>query len=670
MPSDSIPSASPRFAQLCSSLATGVCAVSLAAALLSTARGAGASTILSFVATCVVLALALRLGKQIDSKLGYGFFIAYIAVVLVWTLMVSSQQISDFGVYLRCGSDFWTDSKSFRDWTHTCQSVTLPGNITYWRRSLLYTLPLGLTGMGSYTALKSLNLVLHVATVAALFYVTKRWMGRSESFAASVALVLYPEFWFTTTLAASDNLALLLLIVWLHILARCIEGQARIDELLLFPLLVGALDLLRDIGIICVLATAFLMLCTSPRRLRLLALCVLSFCLITLIGKVAIHLSAPPVQESGLLVRVVGNGVTTMHSWTDAYRWIQYVYPLVPQHLQARYSAGLLAIDLQNGLLPALHNWIFKLRELFGGGGYFFFSSAPIDTNPNSLRIGDGVAHPAMPWLSPFLRGISAAFLLGALVGLTRRRLSGIGKAGVAFAAAFLVLVIAFGEVQPRYAVLLGPSVAILIGGIHKPVSESRVRWASRNVLTAAGFLVVLCASMFGVAALADRYLSNDASMSSFRQEKKETVDGKICNVEPAAVDVRETYIRIEMPVAGPACYSFMMSLTGPVHQLRYYVTRDPVPPLWTPPAAFPVTVRTAGPDVEGAVIGNPLGLGDRVAQTSHIERVDSLNDTTIRFLVDVGAVNRAPLAIAIGFLHDDAGNPVRLPLRKRAAWN
>lgn len=649
-----------RIACVGSALATGLCAVALLAVLLDMARHAGSAVVLGFAAALAVFAGALAWGRRITPRGERALLVLYVAALTVWTLVLSSQQLSDFGVYLRCGDDFWRGATSFRDWTHRCQSLTIPGNITYWRRSLLYTLPLGLAGAGSYVAVKLFNLALHVVTVIAFLHVTKRWLTRPQRFAATVALILFPEFWFTTTLATSDNLALLLLIGWLHLMARSVEGEAGVGELLLAALLVVALDLLRDIGVICVLAMLVLALSSARSRWRLLGLAVLSLCLTTAAGRVAVHLSAAPVEDAGLLARVVANGVAVKRPGMEGYRWLQYIHPLVPQPVLGRYTAGLFAIDLQHGLMPALGNWLVKLRELFGGGGYFYFSFASIDTNPNSLRIGDGIVHHSMQWLTPFLPGISAAYACAALLGVTSLRLSGIGHAAVAFAAAFLLLVIGFGEVQPRYAVLLAPSMVIMAASMRRPGGEGLAQLAGRNAAAAAAFLAVLCGGVLGVSAVAGRYLSHVPVLTSFVQEQEATRDGHVCNAARASVETGDQTLRIGLPANGPACYSFLLSMAGSGHGLHYYVTRDPVPARWATPSTLPVAVGLTRADGMAPAGVEPMTLGKRVAATAHDAQIDFAGGAPLRLRIDAGATD-APLAVVVGYFHDDAGNPVTL---------
>ena len=69
----------------------------------------------------------------------------------LWAWRFDSVQISDFGVYFRCGSEI---SSNIAKWVDDCQSQYLHKNLIYWTRSLLYTAPIEFLAGADYTILK------------------------------------------------------------------------------------------------------------------------------------------------------------------------------------------------------------------------------------------------------------------------------------------------------------------------------------------------------------------------------------------------------------------------------------------------------------------------------------------------------------------------------------
>ncbi|RZT41538.1 glycosyltransferase family 39 protein [Cupriavidus agavae] len=644
------------------SLPAGLCLGALAAGSLLALFQPNAATFGGFLLGLAVLAGLAWTACKADRRVVLGLLLLYILALATWTWTTDSQQISDFGVYLRCGAPLWNKVDGFQQWAQQCQSAWLPGNPTYWRRSLLYTWPIGMLGGNEYLTLKLANALMHIAAVVGIYHVVSRGTSRQQGVLAAGALALFPEYWFTTTLATSDNLVVPLLVLWLGLLAF-----NDFDELAAWRLVAAAvvgvsLDLLRDIGLICVLTTILLaMLSTSRNRWRLLICAGLTFGLMVLVGRLGAQLMPLASDNAGLLARLTGHGITHSAPWADNYRWNQYVFPLLDPQTRNRYFAGLLTMDLQHGVGAAFQNWAAKLQVLLQGDGYYYFSAAPLDANPDNFPIGHvSAASPPSAPIGFLLKGIAAAIAILAFLGGARSRHQGLGKASLAFGCAFVLLVIGFGEIQPRYAALLGPALCIMIGGLLAPSRISTTKIAMDVGKSVAICAIAISLALIGLIAVLGKQFGAAPSISGFRQEGPVTIDGVTCNVASATVSIEERFIRIHFPGAQAACYSFVA--TGPASNepLSFQVVRDPILPRWKSVSAAPVIVKVRDEGTEDSIPTATADLRFSAAKSLHL----AISDTSarLRFLVFVdGDMDSSMQGIVIGFAQTNSGKPVRL---------
>jgi hypothetical protein len=84
----------------------------------------------------LIFYLQTRATDRYNSSKWDAALLAFLALsaagTLSWALFFNSTQISDFGVYFRCGT---TSHHSLQEWLSNCQSAYLNQNITYWLRS-------------------------------------------------------------------------------------------------------------------------------------------------------------------------------------------------------------------------------------------------------------------------------------------------------------------------------------------------------------------------------------------------------------------------------------------------------------------------------------------------------------------------------------------------------
>lgn len=625
--------------------------------------GADIDTIAGLIAGILFLVVLSWMARRAGSGLVHALYLSYFVLLIGWALLVSSQQISDFGAYFRCGAENWRAAVSIQDWMQKCHSAWLPGVSTYWRRSLLYTLPIGMLGSGSYLVLKLYNAALHLATVAVLYRLVADRVGRAQGVVAAGALAIYPEYWFSTSLATSDNLALLLLVLWLSSLLRCLSDEHAVRRVVCTAVLALALDLLRDIGLICVLATALLAIASSSSvRWRMLGASVFTFGLMAATTWIGAHFAPPPANQAGLFARLVGNSITTTYPWMDVYRWFEYVYPLVPQQYHGPYLTGLLAIDLDHGIIAALHNWMSKIDILFRGAGYYLFSAAPFDANPDNYKVAQvAPTYLANNGFSLFLVGAAAVFTLAALVGVVKQRADGLNRVSIAFCSSFLFFVVGFGESQARYCVLLAPVLSIMISGLLSPKAGTLKECAKQSVGAAVMFAATLCAGFFVVDGVARTVSPNHPAMRFFNQEHRVTINGENCNLARVPIDIRARYVLMSVPPMRPACYSFVFAVEGVVHELHYYVTRNPILPRIETPPPSAISIDVVPLDGGQASQGSSVAMRTDEAFKSQVLALGRERGGFRVILKIDGSADHQTHDIAFGFFHDDHGNPVKL---------
>ena len=135
-------------------------------------------------------------------------------ITLAFSLHYQSPQISDFGVYYHCGTSFAL-SPTLTDWMNNCQSSYTFQSAYYWTRSLLYTVPVGLSFGDNYLALKLFNVGIHILSIIIFYILIKKLYDKQTSLLAIIILIINPEWWFTLTLATSDNLTVLCVTLFL-----------------------------------------------------------------------------------------------------------------------------------------------------------------------------------------------------------------------------------------------------------------------------------------------------------------------------------------------------------------------------------------------------------------------------------------------------------------------
>lgn len=566
----------------------------------------------------------------------------YVVATAAWAWMVSSQQVSDFGVYLRCGADHLAGWTSLQTWAARCESEWLPGFGTYWRRSLLYSLPVGWLSGGAYAGFKLANALFHVAAVFLLYRGTAAALGRAPGIVAAGLLALYPEFWFVTTVVSSDNLAVVAMVALLVGLAT-LGATPSVLRLAFIVALVGVLDLLRSVGPILLFALVLLALfAPAGERRPLLVAAVAAWALTWALGWLPQLAGIATRQNDGLLATLLSNGVARPSGFDVAYGWHQYILPLFDPQGRAAIVAGFLGHEAKaDSWFPGI--WMLKIVALLEGDGYYFFSNAGPMGNPDDVVLPGATG--SFGFTAPgtlALRGVMAVFCALAAAGFLRGARHPLVRTCTAFAAAFLLLVVIVGEAQPRYSVLVAPALCIAAasllaarGGATRSDARLGVLGA---VLVAGGTLVSV-----PLVRLAADIHARGAPELAWRAAPDA---GSGCAAaSAAAIDPN----RVVLDFAAGSCQALQAvpaRLDGP---LVLHALRTPVPPKWKkgpfPEVDLVLTSRSA--DGAEQRVTTRLGPQDVVARIV----VPGERMTLLR--LEARSAGAAPNGVYLGFLHD-----------------
>jgi len=592
----------------------GLVAVCLVAGAAAALAGASAWAAPGVVAAVVVAGIAGAAAPR--RRRLVGLLAAHALLLAAWTAWFGSQQTSDFGVYFRCGTRDFAGAASWADWLARCQSAWMPETRLFWSRAILYVWPLGLVAGDGYGALKTWNVLLHLATVAGVYAVAGRWWGPRVGAIAAALLALWPEWWFTTTLATSDNLAVGGCVLFLHALARV--GAGGRGALAWTAVAVGALtalELVRNLGGI-LLATVLLGAVVSRagrgRLLGLFATAVVAhvgagLALARLLG------SAPGVESLSVLSELAWLDVSPAPAWADAYRWNRLVWPAIPPAHQVGFVAARLVTELARGPAAFMAYWWHKLATLLDGGGYYFFAATVDPANPDNVAVPVAHAIPYDPRMTAALRGYEIAVALVAAAGVARAPASAAGRAALAFVAAFCALMVGFWHVQARYVLVVAPAVCVLaaLGAAAPPRLADAARVARATVWTLLGVVLGLAAAC-GLARVAARCRPH---LADVRQEPPLWIGDRQCNavaVRPA-LDARAAVL----PVASDGgCTSFAATVVGVRRALQFFVARADAPVRPGPIPASPLAYEIA---LDGRVVAS----GDLAGVAVRFHHVD-----------------------------------------------
>lgn len=491
------------------------------------------------VMLCLGLCLVAMYGLGRATRSGsrwvlFGLFAVPILARVLFILLFDSRQVSDFGVYYRCGG-LINKFPSIAAWVDSCRSHFLPDPGLYWRRSALYTALIFKTFGVSNIALKIGNLFIHVATLGIYYVVIKSIANRPLAVLATALLSFYPELWYSITLASPDNVAPLsitLLLGVLHLQFSSVEKSRPIPAFalaVLAGLLLIALGMQRDLDLplllnCLVLSLVFLWERREELGQRLRVVTVSICVLLTIftyttgaksLGKI---MGGNQASQISWTQRISGIDLSQSTSWGEVYPWGRYYYPAIQSELRNKVANRKILTEL-TAVPSNLFGYLYrKSKIVFLGVGALDFATTPATaTNPDDQpteyrRLNQRYLSQQVPLAKGFVLLVLSLSVLGLSLGWAQvTQVTGrpgrperrhplaifLWPLGVLYVPLLLI-----GEVQARYSALLIPVLAPLAAAGLLALTEPQ-RWRDGTAglrslrALAVGFAALCC--LYGV---------------------------------------------------------------------------------------------------------------------------------------------------------------------------
>lgn len=598
--------AAGRVLQLCRGAAEGsaravVFLIIAAAFVVNLAQGDVPTSIVAGCTGAAWLAFAYMLSRQTDgplwNPLGLGLLGLVSAASVAWAVAYSSPQIGDHGVYWRCGTHF---QLPIATWLDHCRGTYLPSANVYGQRALVYTVPIARLFANSYLALKLVNAGLHILTAATLWQVTARAVGARGGFLALMLLATQPEWWFTLTLAAGENLGLFLIVAVLWLIGRRRSSRATaLVEALALAMLIVAADWSRSIGMPLVVAALLFLAIRigtvgwTRAAIRVLAAAILYACLNAALSR---FLSLP--QGPGMLMVLGAFDVTIRppQNFTVWFEWAQHLWPAI----EPMQRGSITLARFVDEFVQHFQGWVPYMAQkaalLFEGTGTLYFAAVDWPSNVDNVYT---VARNTAP-SGPLVEGVCRVAALAPLplIGLSvlRCRLSGVGLAAVAYMAVLLFALVSFFEVLTRYQLMAAPALAIV--GAHLAIGRAGRDRSDESMrpLVMASIGVAILGIAYDAGALATGILAKRSprTLGDIKQDGPATFSGTACN--GLGVPVWAYYGRIILTELAPGvdCASFSIPVDSATRKISFFITREtlPFPDVHLPRLAFQYAVR------------------------------------------------------------------------------
>lgn len=515
-------------------------------------------------------------GQSSFDKSLFAFLVTSIACTIAWAILFNSNQVSDFGVYFRCGT---ARHSTMQQWLSNCQSAYLDPNSTYWLRSFFYSAPVGALFPDSYDALKLLNAGLHIATVTVWAFGIRHYYGPRIALISSAIFCFYPEYWFTTTLATTDNAALLCIAIFILLLPKLGKSGLRgASTAVSLGITMFLSQQLRSTGAILVVALiAWAAATAKPLRRRVASMSALAFVTYYALNKI-FFLAFPQTLPDLFNLQKILSAIDfhTTQDFSVNYIWAEHFWKSIPNDLKFDVAVSKVMLELSSGL-PHWPAYILKKASVaFAGTGYYGLSSFPFPHgNPDSENVAIGNV-PFIPAVFPWLRSLSTTLLIGAFLAMKNVRRSSLAFSATLLIGAFALIVIGFGEIQARYSLLIVPPLSLLFSLSLFPSDIRSVDttgetngFSFRQLL---GGLLALGAiyaiSVVGVAAFGQR---------EGLEEHAELLTSQDCNNR--GVDLTETYKTLTITMAnGSYCANVRVHLPAESKALSFFVSGSRFP--------------------------------------------------------------------------------------------
>ena len=389
-------------------------------------------------------------------------------------------------------------------------------------------------------------------------------------------MLIYPEWWYTPTLATTDNAALFWIVTSLWAMASLSDAstpwtRAGLGAVLGTTAFVA--HQLRSIGISLMLAAAAYFVGSQKQGFWFAAALLLAVASYALLVRGLLSLLPPGADDPSLLwERLTALDLQTRQDFTVVTIWMEHFWSAVPA--ESRLSVGLSKVLTQ--ILVNYHQipiYIFrKAGDLFLGTGYLNFASVDMSANADTLAIVSKSTVPASSSLFTVARGVVVFQLMLAAAALLTRPLRWIDLAGVMFLAVLLAFILPFGEAQPRYSVLLSPSLALLGSLALSPMPAARGAGPALELKT--GVLVLSTVAVICCGVILWLRHSTAFPLEEATQGVPKVISGSECNDRLAVIE--RSAIRARLTIApDSACASVVLPIPPNTTGISFFVTRD-----------------------------------------------------------------------------------------------
>jgi hypothetical protein len=446
-------------------------------------------------------------------------------------------------------------------------------------------------------------------------------MGSVAALAALLFAGIYPERIFAIPLATTDHLALVLTVGAFGMTAA-FSGKARG---ILFAVLISAcvtiINAARGTGLFLLIGVEFALAAAGPARSgRRIAALLGILGLTTLFGSIFTHWfgGSPDTSQSGAgLMLLSGLDIATSQSFSSTFSWMAHSWPAIPaqDRLAVAMHRLLQEIAVNGHLLPKM---IYeKTSTLFNGSGYANFATLDFSSNLDTELTAPAGSTAPLPGGAAIYQALAMPLLLNALIGVVAFRPTRLLLVAMVFFLAVCVTLIGFFTVQPRYSLVLLPSLAVFAGQAFSQFSEERR--GSHGIALAALVFGGLVA--FSVVAWLGIKSSTDLPLKDIRQSASK--DDLLCDTAPVGLHGDALRQTITLP-PGLACATFVVPLPRKTANVSLFIGSGSFPYLYQPREKPAFTFRIGNP--EGFVKDRSIGdnsiawLKTSVAPTGNVD--------------------------------------------------
>jgi hypothetical protein len=329
---------------------------------------------------------------------------------------------------------------------------------------IFYSAPIGSLFGDNYTALKFFNAALHISTITVWGLGLRHYYGPRIALISSAIFCFYPEYWFTTTLATTDNAAMLCIALFILLVPKVnCRGRTGAWAAILLAATMFLCQQLRSSGALLIIAL-LVWAAATPSKNRLYVVTMATFAGAIYFALCKIFLAAFPSSLPDLFNLQEILSAIDFHTTQDFsvnYTWANHFWKSLPDDSKIDVSVYKIATELRFGLID-WPGYVFRKIEIaFSGTGYYGLSSFPFPAgNPDTANVANSnipFSSAAFPWFTACV----SCIICGACLAIPKIRRNGPAFSATLLTGSFALVVLGFGEVQARYSVLITPALSL-----------------------------------------------------------------------------------------------------------------------------------------------------------------------------------------------------------------